>query len=346
MKRLPINAEEFLTKLKIKGIHDGGEEISFCCPFHSDSTPSARMNKKKLVFFCHGCKKSGNIVQFLAEIENVSPSQAFFWLRRNEITSYKEPETTLLQEVTELMLDNSDEATSEEFVMMTARSWRKRYIPQPWIDLPEKNPFRAYMKKRGFNSSVLDDYRIGYDNALNRIVIPMTNEKGEIVGIKGRAIDEATNPRYFIYAPCYSPAQHIFLYHLVPPNSSGLIVCEGELNALMLRQMGWVSSVAIGGSHLSVTQAQYIRDKGLPVVLYFDPDDAGEIGAIQAAEMLDPYLSVRIIVGHSNDACSSTREQVYKMNTSTLLEKNLQAIGIHFKSTKLTNTTNGSAERN
>lgn len=320
-----IDVENFLEALEVENLERATvDEFIFSCPFpghnHGDSSPSAYMNTgevdedKTSLWYCHGCKRKGNAVTFLAEHENISKMKAQRWLREQYDSSFREPkEGTFSAE-----WDAHFEKLEMKRKIITNEPLEEYLLDQYYINWD----FQAYghseyvldkvyyMFDRGFNSDTLNDWQIGWSQRDERITIPIRDNDGSLVGFKGRAIDAERVPKYKLLGdlptrqpkygyPMYDPGKIVFgLYRAM---STDLILVEGELNVVAMHQLGYTNTVGLGGSNLTDHQIKLIKWHADSVILFFDSDRAGNSVAANAIEALEPFMPVRIVDSHEGD---------------------------------------------
>jgi DNA primase len=236
------------------------------------------MNDETTAWYCHGCKRSGNAISFLAEHEGVSRMEARRWLADEYDSEFREPEGGAKG----MWRKHFAEVSEEPDVVNPplAEDLIARFLPM--------DPgARYYMIQRGFSPETLDQWYIGWDEISERVTIPVFDNDDQLVGFKGRSVDPEVKPKYKIlgdrpegqrrrygFFP-YKKAQIVFGLDRTGQRNK-LIVCEGELNAIALHQMGFDNAVGVGGSDFSEYQANLLRWHADELILFFDQDDAGE----------------------------------------------------------------------
>lgn len=324
-----IDVQEMLTEMGIQRVRDTHSgEVQYSCPFpghsHLDSRPSASMatverdipdrpgeTYPKTSFYCFGCGAKGSAITFLAEYEGVSPVVAKRWLRERFAAEYLDSaggsisdairsllETKFTQPPSRKPLQIIDEIVVEEFEI----DWD---AVDDFYDRTQ--PFEGtaiepavYMLNRGFTAKTLSDFKVGFDDISGRLVIPVRNTDGFVVGLKGRAWWDGADPKYMILGgeeygfETYSVSRVLFgldIAKVFVDEKTPLIVREGELNAMMLHQLGHKNATGFSGRVLSHIQIGLIKRHADRVLLWFDnPDDAWK-----AAESLDRDMIVSIV---------------------------------------------------
>jgi len=182
------------------------------------------------------------------------------------------------------------------------------------------HPATNYILDRGFTPKTLRSWHFGYDDISDRIVLPVHDEYGFLVGYKGRAWSAQRKPKYLVLGdrpnrqvrygwPCYHTSRIVFGYRRTRGHKQ-LIVCEGELNAVALSQHGFPCAVAVNGSTISDTQISLIRARAERAILFFDSDSAGDDGAQTLAAALKPFMPVFLVSEHEGDPASMDYGQI------------------------------------
>lgn len=332
-----VDVPDMLEVLDVENMRrEGRNEMRFSCPFPThesgDKNASAYMNVETTAWYCHGCKRKGaTAIPLVAYMLDVSPMKAKRVLREAyDPSSFDVEDTNLRQELMAYIEkaiqpnfpDWQNVAISEDAIDGFLVDWTG--ATNAWVD---ENGFPAcdYMLQRGFASFTLDHWQFGYDEITGRIVFPVRNESGQLIGFKGRATD-GREPKYLVLGdtdgrparygmPRYYTGLVVFGLHeaLVNMDETGtLIVCEGELNAIALWQMGYQNAVALNGSRLTRRQHQLLKRHADTIVMFFDFDKAGLEGMWGyedekgwwhegAIDILARDCEVRLVGSHDDD---------------------------------------------
>jgi len=307
-----VDVEDFLSRLEVEKLRQSErDEWNFSCPFsghsHGDETPSAYMNtgefepEKATRWHCHGCKRSGTAISFLAEHAGISRQQARNDLKEVYAPGFIEPEGGKISVEFEKRLqrtrdrdhhDGSDAQQSritwQQYEDQFGVNWSDAGAARDESDL---EPWAAYILGRGFALSDLEEWRIGYDPRSDRITIPICDAEGSLVGVKARYVGERRRDsngkkiaKYLIIGDRPDrPARYGFMRYEKSQYVVGLdsvytdwaVLVEGEFNMLALRRAGY-PSVATGSAALSDTQARLLRDHFETLIVWMDPDTAGQ----------------------------------------------------------------------
>lgn len=333
-----IDVETMLRELGIRNVRDDhGGSVWYSCPFPGhkklDSTPSASMSTievpkpngdgtyPKTKFHCFACGESGNAIDFLAKYEGVNLITAKRFLRDRFALGYIEEHGSIEGAIRSILEEKKKNPPSTRPLKIIDESVLAEFsidwygVSNAWKDgIGEVPEPLAYMIKRGFTAKTLNEFDIGYDERSSLLTIPVRNADGFIIGFKGRAWWEDAHPRYKAIGgeeygfDTYEMGRVLFALNIAKDVCnyvfSGLIVREGELNAMMLHQHGWTNAVGISGKKLSVRQQELIKQYAHKVSFWFDdPEDAAG-----AASHFIESMQVSVIVS-DEDPAASTKEQ-------------------------------------
>lgn len=293
-----------------------GKNYFAVCPFHDDHKPSMVVSKEKQIFNCFTCHTGGNVFTFIMKYENVSFIEAVK-IVANKVgmdihiaskNSYANDKNKALYEVLEL---------SNKYYMNV---------------LNTKNGIEAkeYLKKRGITEEIIKDFKIGlstnekdslyqfltgqnyktdnidevglinksginiYDTFSNRIMIPITNTNGQIVGYTGRIYHGENEAKYINSkeTPVYKKSEILFNYYNAKPfirESGNVIVVEGNMDAIKMYSSGVKNVIALMGTALSKFQMDMLKKLRVPVILMLDNDLAGLNATIKNGEALKKF---------------------------------------------------------
>lgn len=288
-----------------------GKNYFGVCPFHDDHSPSMSVSKEKQLFKCFVCNKGGNVFTFVKDYENISYIEAVKRVADKvgiplQIDSYKK----------------EDNKYKLEFEIMEFAT----KIMQNNLNSSEGNNAREYLNNRNITDSVIKDFRIGltlpnnhylydalskkydvkkleelglinidglsgYDKFVNRIMIPITNLNGEVVGYTGRIYNGEDAAKYINTKETiiYKKGNILFNYHNAKNyirDEKCVILVEGNMDAIRLHSSGIRNVLALMGTAITKEQIQIIKKLRVPVILVLDSDDAGELATINVGEYL------------------------------------------------------------
>ncbi len=286
------------------------------CPFHTEKTPSFNVVPDRQFYYCFGCGEGGDIFNFIMKMENVGFPEALRILAEkagvdvSTETSDREMRENGLKEAI-LELNRRVTGTFEHLL----------------LNSPRGSAALRYLADRGFSDEIIRSFRIGYAPAdpgwllrfllskgyspefldssglfsrkddkrfaffRDRIVFPITNHRGEVVGFGGRSLDEH-GPKYL-----NSPETIVFhkrksLYGLdrsleTIRSEHRFTVVEGYLDVLAMHQMGFADSVAPLGTSLTEEQIRLLKRYASKGNLVYDSDEAGQRAAGKAVVSLE-----------------------------------------------------------
>ncbi len=291
-----------------------GKNYRALCPFHSEKTPSFYVSPEKGIYYCFGCKKGGNAISFLMEYEHLDFPDALRKLAKNlgiEIDTTKNLKYKELYEVNEL-------ATQFYTLMLTKEIGRRgqNYLKERKIDPEKLKEFRlgyapssgglmTFMRQKGINVEKLiqaglisQNHEIFHD----RIIFPIFNLAGRVIGFGGRGIDDYIQPKYL-----NSPETPIFkkgeiLYGLFQAkeaikSKSEAILVEGYFDLLSLYQSNIKNICAPLGTALTENQALLISRYARKANILFDGDLSGIKATLRAIGILiNAQVDIHIVV--------------------------------------------------
>jgi DNA primase len=279
------------------------------CPFHNERTPSFVVSQTKNIFKCFGCGISGNAIKFVMEYEKISFSEAVIKIAQKYgitvkyVGNDKEKHLKGLYSFTMQITDFYKNQLKESQI---AREYlKKRGIqPQTIIDFeigysPE-NPERFNKFIQENSISIEDLNKIGlisiyddkiYDKFSGRIIFPIKDHKGNIVGFGGRAIDKNRRPKYLNSPETQVYKKSKILYGLfensqIIKEKSQVVIVEGYMDLISLYQIGIKNVVATLGTALTKEHTNLLKKYVKEAIVMFDSDEAGKKAAIRSAEIL------------------------------------------------------------
>lgn len=283
------------------------------CPFHKEDTPSFSVSPSKQIFYCFGCHKGGNVIQFIREIERISYPEALRFLAdRAKITIPESDDEQWKQKternkrVQEMLLEAArwyyrtligekggpgrDYLNRRQIQSATAKKFGLGYAPDEWDSLlrhlrtlkfSEEELVECGLFKRTKQGSLIDLFR-------HRLIFPIFDVLGRVVAFGGRVIDDSM-PKY-INSPetsVYTKGRHLYAMNLARKSREGrLIVVEGYLDAIAMHQAGVDNAVASLGTALTEQQAMLLRKYTETVIIGFDADAAGQQAALRGLDIL------------------------------------------------------------
>ncbi len=302
-----------------------GANYRALCPFHSEKTPSFYVSPSKQIFKCFGCGKSGNIFQFIMDIEGVEFSEALQILAKKagvelkKESSQKRTERQRQYEICEFAAKFFEEQLkrtkkgekAKDYLLSrgisekSIKEWRLGYAPDTWQGLSDFLVGRGYKReevvKAGLavqkenisdNSREISEYSRGsYDRFRGRIMFPIFDVQGNVIGFGGRITEEqkakmkkekGEAPAKYINTPntlIYDKSRVLYGLHKAKTEireKDEIILVEGYTDVILSAQAGVKNVVSTSGTALTPFQLQTLSRYSKNLILCFDMDIAGE----------------------------------------------------------------------
>jgi len=251
-----VRLQELLGRLNVKRVKDGGENYQACCPNpqHNERVPSWGISKESPhVHNCFSCGYRGNVLTLVSNALHLNPLDS-----RRLANEYGYQETKI-KEKKEVVLTTINEMILERY------TWARP----------------SFIYDRGITKDTAIEWQLGYDSDKKRLVIPIRNAQGELVGLQGRtAINE--KPKYYFYDD-FKKGSYLFGLNKKWKDSNIYLVLEGTLDCVLCWQHTRtfdmsINPISIMGSHATKKQIELILKYADTVVIGLDNDEAGRDG--------------------------------------------------------------------
>ncbi len=319
--RIDEVVSEFVT-LKKRGANYTG-----LCPFHNEKTPSFSVSPVKGIYKCFGCGKAGNSVNFLMDHEHMTYPDALRWLARKyhieiqekeisaeEIAKRDEREslfvaTTFAHEFFVNTLNKSEEGKAVGLAYFYERGFRDDIIKKFELGYsPEKgDSFYKHAIKSGFKEEILQKAGLinksNYDSFSGRVLFPIHNLSGRVVGFTGRILKKEKSPAKYYNSP-ESEIFHkgkilfgLFLAKKAIADKDKCYLVEGNADVISMFQSGVENCVASSGTALTIDQISLIKRFTKNITLLYDADPAGIKAALRGIDLLlEEGMHVKVIL--------------------------------------------------
>ncbi|MDD2864456.1 MAG: DNA primase [Methylococcales bacterium] len=340
--------DELLVRVDIVDIIDShvplkkmGSNYTARCPFHNEKSPSFNVNRNKQFYHCFGCGAGGNVISFLMEFNHLSfvetieelATVAGVEIPYENQTGYEPEAKNKLVELQEIMAACATFYTQQlkkhpqkqiavEYLKnrgitgVIARDFMIGYAPDGWQILSPHFKNTELLCEAGMLAFKNDMY---YDRFRQRIMFPIRNKRGHVIGFGGRVLDDSQQPKYLNSpeTPLFHKSNEVYgLYELLKknPKPARILIVEGYMDVVTLAQFGIDYSVAALGTNLTATQLQLLFRSTPEVILCFDGDNAGQNAAWKAMDavfsVLNDNRQVRVLILPSpHDPDSLLREE-------------------------------------
>lgn len=321
---------EFI-KLKKRGANYLG-----LCPFHGEKTPSFTVSPAKEIYKCFGCGKSGNTITFLMELEKYSYVEALRWLAARYNVEVEETEVS----------DEKRQQMQLADSLFIINSFAQKFFAQQLTDTEEgKSVAMSYLtQQRGFTKETIEKFGLGYDpssrdafataalqqqynpelliktglvvnrdeklvdNYRNRIIFPIQNNTGKVIGFGARVIGKADKAPKYINTPeneLYIKSRILYGSYFARTaidRQNECLLVEGYTDVISLHQAGVENVVASGGTSLTTDQLRLIKKFTSNLTIIYDGDNAGVKAALRGLDMaLEESLNVRLVLIPDNE---------------------------------------------
>ena len=296
-----------------------GSDYTGLCPFHNEKTPSFHVSSDKQLFYCFGCGAGGNLAQFVMKSENVDFVDAIKILADNvgiqlpdESNSYDDEKHKKRQRIYEMnakaarffhdcLKDKTTGAEALEYLNdrkilpKTITSYGIGYAPNSYDALLNHLKSMGYSEKELVEASlaVERDGKI-YDKFRDRVMFPIINVRGNVIGFGGRIFHEPDKnsdykpPKYLNSGEtaAFDKGRNLFSLNLAKKtDTSKIILVEGYMDVISVYQAGIHNVVATLGTALTENQAKIINKYASEVLICYDMDDAGRKAVMRAIEI-------------------------------------------------------------
>lgn len=289
-----------------------GKNFFGVCPFHADHSPSMSVSREKQIYTCFSCGASGNVITFLMNYENISFAEALRKLadksgitisigkKKQKINKNKELYD--IYEMSQKIYQNNlnSEAGIKAKEYLKNRDITNEIIKAFGIGLSIKDSklITNMLLKKGFkdkdliNSGLVGNNEKGlHDIYYNRIMFPLYDLSGNIVGYSGRIYDSIDTAKYVNTkeTAIFKKGELLYNYHRAKEEarkSGKIIVMEGFMDVIAAYKVGIKNVVATMGTAVTENQANLIKRMAKEVILCFDGDQAGAKATFSCSEEL------------------------------------------------------------
>jgi DNA primase len=269
-----------LRRYQVKLRRSGPDQYRGCCPIHGGQGRDAfHANLTRNIFHCFSCGAGGSVLDFVAAMEKCSLREAALKLASE--TAAPVPPVTEAPAARQLVT-------------------RKSKVPGPLgFALRGVDRSHPYLASRGIQKATAEHFGIGWYRGpgifSGRLVIPIHNERGELIAYCGRAVDDAGQPRYRF--PSGFPKSEVLfnLHRAAATGRQAVVVVEGFFDCLKVHQAGVPTVVALMGAALYESQQRALLQHFQHVILMLDGDPAGRLATANLTPTLRPHISVEVI---------------------------------------------------
>ena len=308
-------------------LRKAGKDYKACCPFHEEKTPSFTVVPTKQIYHCFGCGESGGIIDFIMKFDHLAFVEAI--------------ETVAGESGISVIYDQTAKPVDSRFkrynnLMTELCSFYQNQLKQS----SAKKKVVDYAKKRGISGTIAKRFELGfaapgwsnlfdnyksseesiqdlvvmgmlvskkdkgndyYDRFRDRLMFPIHNTKGNVIGFGGRVLSSKDNPKYLNSpeTPLFSKSKELYgLYHCrkYSRRIDYILVVEGYMDVIALHQQGITSVVATLGTATTPAHLQVLSRSAETIVFCFDGDKAGRDAAWKALKTSLPAITAGLLI--------------------------------------------------
>ena len=304
-----------------------GKDYKACCPFHEEKTPSFTVVPTKQIYHCFGCGESGGIIDFIMKFDHLAFVEAIETVAGESGVSVVYDQTAkpvdsrfkrfnkLMSEVSDFyqsQLKNSaakkkvvDYAKKRGISGSIAKRFELGFAPPGWTNLYDdfkRSDENVHdLEVMGLLVAKKDKESDYYDRFRDRLMFPIHNTKGNVIGFGGRVLSDKDNPKYLNSpeTPLFSKSKELYgLYHCrkYSRRIDYILVVEGYMDVIALHQQGITSVVATLGTATTPAHLQVLSRSAETIVFCFDGDKAGRDAAWKALKTSLPAITAGLLI--------------------------------------------------
>jgi len=355
--------QQILSRIDIVDIVGGfiklkkrGSNYLGLCPFHNEKSPSFTVSPAKEIYKCFGCGRSGNSISFLMDHEKYTYAEALRWLANKYNVEIEEteasPEIKLRQQVAESLY--------------IINSFAQKFFDEQLFTTDEGTDIAlSYLKHRGFREDIIKKFQLGYspedrtsftkralasqfnpeylvrsglvamrneelqDNYRGRIIFPVHNNSGKIIGFGARIIRNNDRAPKYINTPeneLYVKSKILYGTYFARQaidKSNECLLVEGYTDVVSLHQAGVENVVASGGTSLTPDQLRLVKKYTNNLTIIYDGDSAGIKAALRGLDLaLEEGLNVKLVLIPDKEDPDSYVNKVGAVAFKEFVEKN------------------------
>jgi DNA primase len=298
-----------------------GRNYTGLCPFHNEKSPSFSVSRDKQIYKCFGCGEAGNVITFVMKTRNLSFIDAvrilaervhidldFLESGNNKKNNANEKLLKLNVDAARFFFSNlkQNERANEYFLRRgitqnTIRKFGLGYAFDDWHGAMNYLLRKGYTEKELLTNGLIikNDKGNRYDRFRNRIMFPVFDYRGKVIGFGGRVMDDS-KPKYLNSpeTPLFKKGINLYGLNFALKNQSSrtFIIVEGYMDCIALHQCGITNAVASLGTALTQSQAKLLKRYADNIIISYDADTAGQKATIRGLKILkDNGLEVKVL---------------------------------------------------
>lgn len=298
-----------------------GRNYSGLCPFHHEKTPSFSVSADKQIYKCFGCGEAGNVITFVMKTKNLNFPEALKLLADkanidleidndkdiNNKNSFEKLYKLNVLAARYFFKCLQEDVSAKKYLLnrgiteSTIRRFGLGYSLNSWDGMLKHLMNKGFTELDMLTDGLIIKSQKGscYDRFRNRIIFPVFDYRGKVIGFGGRVLDDS-KPKYLNSPETALFKKGVNLYGLnfaiKNNNTRMLIIVEGYMDCISLHQQGITNAVASLGTALTISQAKLIKRYADKVIISYDADSAGKMATMRGLEILKQVgLEVRVL---------------------------------------------------
>lgn len=309
-----------------------GRNFVALCPFHDDKSPSLMISKEKQIYKCFACGAGGNAITFVQNYEKIPFDQAL--RKAAEIAGIHDPRLEATKKpvfvdttLSPLYRCLTDLVTYYQYGLTIDEGKQAQlYLANRNINSKIQEKFLVgyapndgastinFLKQKGHSLKTIESIGIlsgnldnGYDRNHGRVMFPIANSEGQVVGFSARSIIKGEEPKY-VNSPetkLFHKSSLLYNYHnakRTARHDGYIYILEGFMDVFALDRIGIESAVAIMGTALTIEHTKQLKYLNVEIRLCLDGDNAGQSAMMKVIKLLDEQQLNYRIVANQGDA--------------------------------------------
>jgi DNA primase len=301
-----------------------GKNFFGICPFHDDTNPSMSVSREKQIYTCFTCHATGNVFKFLMDYEKMSFPEALKYLGDRVGVDTNSVRLKKVNNNNDKYYEMYDFATKyyQNNILSPAGSTARTYLSKRGIDkdiikkfeiglsLPNNADLTELLLKKKYD--IVDLNKAGltnsnYDVYKDRIMFPLFDINGKVVGFSGRIYKDSQDNKYLNTkeTPIFVKGEQLYNYHIAKEKARILkyvIIMEGFMDVIRASTIGYENVIALMGTALTHEQMKLIKRLSNNIILCLDGDNPGKAAAYKLGEeFLKEKIEVKVVTLPNND---------------------------------------------
>ncbi len=344
-----------------------GQNMWACCPFHNEKSPSFSVSPAKGFYKCFGCGKAGDAIDFVMEIEKLNYVETLKFLAKKYGIEVQEKELTE---------DQAQKQSERESLYILLNAAKEYFLTTLWQTAEGKSIGLSYFKERKMADTILKKFELGfvkdewdgfykhalknghteemlekagllivkenkkYDRFRGRVIFPIHNVTGRVVGFGARALKKDDKPKYINSPETLVYVKNQVLYGLFQAKQAirmaeNCYLVEGYTDVTSLHEVGIENVVASSGTSLTEGQIKLIQRFSPTITVLYDGDMAGIKASLRGIDMiLEQGLNVKMVLLPEGEDPDSYSKALGSEGFKKYLEDKKEDF-IHFKANLL-----------